>query len=1060
MRLPLFFIDRPIFAVVLSLLVCLLGLAALGRLPVSEYPDVVPPSIVVVAQYPGAAPETIASTVAGPLEQQMTGLPHLLYMGSQSTPSGVMQLTLTFHLGTDLDRVLTEVQNRIQRASPRLPEEVRRLGVFAEKRSPDMLMVIGISVPEQGASALELANFCRLRLRDELLRVPGVGEAQVYGAGQYAMRVWLDPERMAARAITPGEVVAAIREQNLQIASGALGAPPAPPGTAFELAVVSRDRLATPEQFADIVVRRTPEGRLVRLGEVARVELGADEESVIGMIDNRRAVLIPVIQQPGSNALAVAAEVRRTLERLAPTLPAGARLEVLYDPTAFVRDSIAEVVRTLGEAVLLVAAVVLLFLKSWRAALIPLAAVPVSVIGTFAVMQAAGFSINTLTLFGLVLSIGIVVDDAIVVVENCERHLAMGKTPRQAARDAMREVAGPIVAITLVLASVFIPTALIGGLTGRFYQQFALTIAISTVLSAFNSLTLSPALAALLLRHGTASSSRLGRVLARFDRGFGAAGAAYARAVQGIVRKLVLGIALYAALLAATWGLLAITPTSFIPQQDKGYLIAFARLPDGASVERTEQALQRLGEIALADPEVDGIVQFAGLSISGFVPQSNFGLAFIRLKPFAERPPPADPSPMPMVARRLNAAFYDGVPDALAAALPLPPVLGLGTTGDFKLYLQDRANLGLPALFAAAQQVMAEAAKDPRLFRVMTYSTLGTPRLRLDIDAAKAYAQGVRLADINEALTAYFGRIYANDFNLFDRTWQVLVSGEAAARAHREDLERAMVRAQDGRLVPLASFVSVHETAGPDRVQTYNAWLALDLNGAPFPGRTGDEAKRAMEEILARALPPGIGWEWTDLTYQQVIAGDAGRWVFPASVLLVFLVLAAFYESLVLPLAIILVVPLSALAGLAGIWIMVFAGQAIPDNSIMTQVGLIVLIGLACKNAILIVEFARDAEVERRQPPLAAIAEACRLRFRPVIMTSIAFILGVLPLLLVSGAGAELRHATGTVVFFGMIGVTLIGLLFTPLFYALLRRLIPRPLAHDDGEAPPAPQRP
>ncbi len=1044
MRLPLFFIDRPILAIVVSLLVTLLGGLALTRLPVSEYPEVVPPSIGIVAVYPGASPETVATTVAGPLEQQMTGLEGLLYMGSQSTPDGTMQLTLTFHLGTDLDRVLTDVQNRIQRATPRLPEEVRRLGVTAEKQSPNMLMVIGLSVPEQGISTLDLANFARLRLRDELMRVPGVSDAQIFGAGEYAMRVWLDPERMAARSLTPSDVVGAIREQNLQVAAGSLGQQPAPAGSSFELTITSQGRLSTAEEFGAIIVRRTAEGRQVRLDEVARVEIGADGYGVLGMLNNRGAVLIPVMQEPGSNALAVSDAVQATMLRLAPTLPPGVSSSVVYDPTTFVRDSISQVVITLAEAIALVVLVVILFLQTWRASIIPLAAVPVSVIGTFAVMLALGFTVNSLTLFGLVLAIGIVVDDAIVVVENVERHIALGKSPREATRQAMREVSGPILAITLVLASVFIPTALIGGLSGRFYQQFALTIAISTVISAFNSLTLSPALAALILKPHQPGhrpgGALLGGFFAGFNRLFASASAGYAATVRGVVRKAGLSLAVYGLLVFAGYSLFKMTPTSFIPQQDKGFLIAFAKLPDGASLERTEKVVREMGRIALADPEVDRVVQFAGLSINGFVPQSNFGLMFIGLKPFKDRPKPDGPSPMPAVAIRLNMQYMQ-VADSFGLALPLPPILGLGTTGGFRLYLQDKGDVGLPGLFAAGNAVMGAAAADPRLFQVITYSTLGVPRVAVDIDTPKALAQGVRPAEIHDALAGYFGRYYANDFNRFNRTYQVTVTGDAGFRDRLDDLDRAMVRTGSGKMVPLTTFVSVRETAGPDRVQSYNTYIALDINGGPAPGRSGDEAKVAMEEILAKTLPPGVGWEWTEITYQQVIAGDTAALVLPLCVLLVFLVLAAFYESLVLPLAIILVVPLTALAALAGIWTMVFAGQAIPDNSIMTQIGLIVLIGLACKNAILVVEFARDAEIHRGLSPYDAVMEACRLRLRPVVMTSIAFILGVLPLVLASGAGSELRKATGMVVFFGMIGVTIFGLNFTPVFYHVLRRL-------------------
>ncbi len=1055
MRLPQFFIDRPIFAAVLSVVIVLLGVLALQRLPVSEYPEVVPPSIQITAAYPGASPETVAATVAGPLEQQMTGLEGLLYMGSQSTPDGTMQLTLTFALGTDLNPVLTEVQNRIQRATPRLPEEVRRLGVTSQKSSPNMLMVLGLYSEDGTMSTLDLANYGRLRIRDQLMRVQGVSDAPVFGAGEYAMRVWLDPDRMAARGLTPSDVVAAIREQNLQVAAGSLAQQPVASPTAFELTITTPGRLSEPAEFERIVLRRDAEGRMTRLGEVARIELGGTTYGVRSLLNNRKSVGIPIFQASGSNALAVSDGVVKTMEGLQDSLPAGIKWEVIYDPTSFVRISIHEVVITLAIAICLVVLVVVVFLQTWRASLIPLIAVPVSIIGTFAVMVPMGFTINALTLFGLVLAIGIVVDDAIVVVENVERNIANGLDPRNATRQAMREVSGPILATALVLSSVFIPTAFISGLTGQFYQQFALTIAISTVISAFNSLTLSPALAALLLKPhipGHVPGGRLfGWFFAGFNRLFAAAGSGYVATTRGIVRKAGIALAVYAILVLAGVKLFSMTPTSFIPDQDKGFLIAFAKLPDGASLDRTDAVVQEMGRIALENPAVERVVQFPGLSISGFVPQSNFGLMFIGLKDYHERPGLAGSSQMQ--AMQLNGR-YASIPDAFAMALSPPPILGLGMSGGFKLYLEDRGNLGIEALWGAAGAVMGQAAKDPRLFQVISYSTLGVPRIAVDVDKEKVLAQGLRLAEVYDAMTGYFGQYYANDFNRFNRTYQVTVSADAPFRSTIADLERVQVRSGNGTMVPLSAFVHVRETAGPDRIIGYNTYLALDIQGGAFPGKTGDEAKAAMEEILARTLPPGIGYEWTDLTYQQELAGNTAVYVFPVCVLLVFLVLAAFYESLVLPMAIILIVPLTILAALSGIWLMALAGFGFPDNNIMTQIGLIVLVGLACKNAILVVEFARDAEIHRGLKPYDAVLEACRLRLRPVLMTSIAFILGVFPLVIATGAGSELRRATGVVVFFGMIGVTIFGLNFTPVFYYTLRRIFRGRLhmAHDIEE--------
>jgi hydrophobe/amphiphile efflux-1 (HAE1) family protein len=1042
MRLPQYFIDRPIFAAVLSVVITLLGVLALNRLPISEYPEVIPPSIRITAAYPGASPETVASTVAGPLEQQMTGLDGLLYMGSQSTPDGTMQLSLTFALGTDLNPVLTDVQNRIQRATPRLPEEVRRLGVTAQKSAPSMLMVVGLYSEDGKMSTLDLANFGRLRIRDQLMRVKGVNDAPVFGAGEYAMRVWLDPDRMAARGLTPSDVVGAIREQNVQIAAGSLAQQPVAAPTGFELTITTQGRLSEPAEFEAIVVRRDAAGRLTRLGDVARVELGATTYGVRSMLNNRKSVAIPIFQASGSNALEVSDGVRDVMQGLERSLPAGVKWEVIYDPTEFIRVSIKAVITTLAEAIALVVLVVILFLQSWRASIIPLIAVPVSIIGTFAVMVPLGFTINALTLFGLVLAIGIVVDDAIVVVENVERNIANGLNPRDATRQAMREVSGPILATALVLASVFIPTAFISGLTGQFYQQFALTIAISTVISAFNSLTLSPALAALLLKPhepGRVAGGKLfGWFFAGFNRAFALAGGGYLATTRSVVRKAGIAIVCYLLLVVAGGWLFSKTPTSFIPDQDKGFLIAFAKLPDGASLDRTETVITEMGRIALADPNVERVVQFTGLSISGFVSQSNFGLMFIGLKDYTQRP--GQQGHLSSVAMRINGQ-YAGIPDAFAMSLMPPPIQGLGMSGGFKLYLEDRGNLGIEALWGAARAVMQEAGKDPRLFQVLSYSTLGVPRVAVDVDKEKVLAQGLRLAEVYDALTGYFGQYYANDFNRFNRTYQVTVSADANFRATIADLERVKVRSGNGTMVPISSFVRVHETAGPDRVLGYNTYLALDIQGGAFPGRTGDEAKVAMEQILARSLPPGIGYEWTELTYQQDLAGNTAIYVFPMCVLLVFLVLAAFYESLVLPLAIILIVPLTILAALGGVWLMFFAGLGIADNNIMTQIGLIVLVGLACKNAILVVEFARDAEIHRGLKPYDAVMEACRLRLRPVLMTSIAFILGVLPLVLASGAGAELRRATGVVVFFGMIGVTIFGLNFTPVFYSTLRRI-------------------
>jgi hydrophobe/amphiphile efflux-1 (HAE1) family protein len=1036
--LPQYFIDRPIFAGVLSVLIVLLGGLSMLRLPVSEYPEVVPPTIAVNATYPGASPETIATTVASPLEQQMTGIDGLLYLFSQSTPDGAMGLTLTFKIGTDLDKALVEVQNRVQVATPRLPEEVRRLGITTNKATRNLLMVVHLKSPDSSVDMLTLSNYARLYAKDQLARLPGISDVPVFGAGEYSMRVWLDPERMAARGLEPSDVVAAIREQNVQVAAGTLAQQPVGKPTAFELVITTQGRLETTKQFEDIIVRRGPEGQIVRMRDVARVELGASTYALRSLLNNKPAAAMPIIQAPGSNALEVSNLVRAKMDELSKSFPPGIAYEVVYDPTQFIRASIEAVVHTLLEALALVVLVVILFLQTWRASLIPLIAVPVSIIGTFAVMHAFGFSINALSLFGLVLAIGIVVDDAIVVVENVERHIALGESPREATRQAMREVSGPIMATALVLGSVFIPTAFISGLTGRFYQQFALTIAISTAISAFNSLTLSPALAALLLKPHAAGAQPGGLLLGwffrLFNRFFAASSNAYVGVTRRVVRLSVVALLLYAVLLGATGWLFKTTPTGFVPAQDKGFLICIAALPEGASLDRTEAVVRQLGDIVLKDKAIDGAVAFPGLSINGFSTSSNSAVVFVRLKPYEQRPGMENYSQV--VAARLQQQLF-GISDALVLAVNTPPIIGLGSTGGFKLFVEDRGNVGREALFQAVQAALMEARKRPELNPALTYtfSTLSVPRLAVDVDREKVLSQGLRMSDIYDAMQGYFGTIYANDFNRFGRTWQVNVQGDADFRLTSADFKRIKVRNGEGQMVPLASFITTREIAGPDRAMQYNTVPAIDLNGEAAPFVSGDQAQAAITEVLNATLPAGVGFEWTDLTYQQKLAGNTALYVFPMCVLLVILVLAAFYESLTLPLAIVLIVPMCLLSALIGV------NLVHSDNNIMTQIGLIVLVGLACKNAILIVEFAKEAEVYRGLDPVAAALEACKLRLRPILMTSLAFIFGVLPLVIATGAGAELRHATGIAVFAGMIGVTAFGLLLTPVFYVVLRKL-------------------
>ncbi len=1050
MRLPHYFIDRPIFATVLSVILILIGTLSVSRLPISEYPEVIPPTISIIANYPGANPETVATTVASPLEQQMVGVPGMLFMQSQSNLDGLMTLTLTFKIGEDLDKVLVDVQNRIQRATPRLPEEVRRLGVTAIKVSANLLMVVHITSPDESQDMLTLSNFGRLSVRDRLASVPGVGDARIFGAGEYSMRVWLDPDRMAARKLIPNDVIQAIREQNVQIAAGTLAQQPVNKATGFELTVTTQGRLSEPKEFENVIIRRGEAGQLLRLGDVARVELGAASYNLRSLLDNKPAAAIPIFQSPGSNALDTAQLVRDAMADLKKTFPPGIDYSIVYDTTMFVRASIDAVKWTLGEAIALVVLVVLLFLQTWRASIIPLLAVPVSLIGTFAVMHAMGFSINTLSLFGLVLAIGIVVDDAIVVVENVERNIANGLTPRLATKQAMREVSGPILATALVLCSVFIPTAFISGLTGQFYQQFALTIAISTAISALNSLTLSPALAALLLKphrkEHQPGGLLFGWFFSRFNRSFAWSSKAYVGATRRVIRFSSMAVIIYGGLLALTWFGFQKIPSAFVPDQDKSYLVCVAKLPDGASLDRTEAVIRRMSELSLKHPAIDGAVAFPGLSPAGFSNAPNYGMIFVRLKPYAKRQGPTMTGQA--VAGALSGQF-SSIPDALAFALQPPAILGLGNSKGGKLYLQDRGNVGLPVLFHSAQQVLGAAAQTGKFDftgPTRTDSTMGVPQIRVDIDRDKVVADGLRMTDVTDALQGNFGSVYVNDLNLFGRTWQVNVQADAPHRLATTDLDHVKVRNANGRMVPLSSFISVHEIAGPDKTVHYNTLPAIDINVAAAAGVSGDEAKAVMEDILAKNLPPGVTYEWTDLIYQQILAGDTALYVFPLCVLLVLLVLAAFYESWVLPIAIILIVPMCLLSALVGVWM---TGG---DNNIMTQIGLIVLVGLACKNAILIVEFAKEAEIHRHLSPLDAALDACRLRLRPILMTSLAFIMGVLPLVVATGAGAELRHATGIAVFAGMIGVTAFGLILTPVFYVVLRTVIGGKLKHTDDE--------
>jgi multidrug efflux pump len=1051
MNLPKFFIDRPIFAGVLSILIFIAGLLAIRGLPISEYPDVVPPSVVVRAQYPGANPKVIAETVATPLEESINGVEGMLYMGSQATTDGLMTLTVTFKLGTDPDRAQQLVQNRVSQAEPRLPEEVRRLGVTTVKSSADLTMVVHLISPSERYDMTYLRNYAVLNVRDRLARIPGVGQVQLFGSGDYSMRVWLDPNRVAEHGLSASDVVRAIREQNIQAAAGSVGASPGLAGVDVQMAINAQGRLQNEEDFGNIVVKSGAGGAVTRLKDLGRIELGAADYSLRSLLDNKPAVAIPIFQAPGGNALAISDNVRAAMAELKAGMPEGVDYSIVYDPTQFVRASIHSVVTTLLEAVALVVLVVILFLQTWRASIIPLLAVPVSIVGTFAVMHLLGFSINALSLFGLVLAIGIVVDDAIVVVENVERNIEAGLSPREATYRAMREVSGPIVAIALVLVAVFVPLAFITGLTGQFYKQFALTIAISTVISAVNSLTLSPALAALLLKGHHEPKDALTRGMDRafgwlfrgFNRAFGRGSQAYGRGVGAVVKRKALMLAIYGGLVLATFGLFKAVPGGFVPGQDKQYLVGFAQLPDGATLDRTEDVIRQMGDIALKHPDVQSAVAFPGLSINGFTNSSNSGIVFVTLKPFAERRRAEQSGGA--VAIALNRQFA-GIGEAFIAMFPPPPVQGLGTTGGFKLQLQDRGSVGYAGMDQAVKAFLAKAYQTPELAGLYSSFQVNVPQLFADVDRTKARQLGVPVTDVFDTLQIYLGSQYVNDFNRFGRTYSVRVQADAQHRARAEDVGQLKVRSTSGEMIPLAALMTLTPSAGPERAMRYNGFLSADINGSPAPGVSSSEARAAIERIAAETLPPGVGYEWTELTYQEILAGNSALWVFPLAILLVYLVLAAQYESLTLPIAILLIVPMALLSAMTGVWL---SGG---DNNVFTQIGLIVLVGLSAKNAILIVEFARELELAGRSPVAAAL-EASRLRLRPILMTSAAFVMGVLPLVLASGAGAEMRSAMGVAVFAGMIGVTLFGLVLTPVFYVVVRALAGNRSLKSHGES-------
>ncbi|MBX9754866.1 MAG: efflux RND transporter permease subunit [Pseudomonadaceae bacterium] len=1052
MNFSQFFIQRPIFAAVLSLIILIAGGISLFQLPISEYPEVVPPTVVVHAAFPGANPKVIGETVAAPLEQAITGVEQMLYMSSQSTADGKLSLTVTFALGTNLDTAQVQVQNRVTRTMPTLPIEVQRLGVTVDKASPDLTMVVHLTSPDNRYDMLYLSNYASLTIKDELAKLNGVGDVGLFGLGNYSLRVWLDPNKVASRGLTATDVVNAIREQNRQVAAGSLGAPPAAADNSFQLSINTQGRLVTEEEFANIIVRAGSDGQITRLKDIARIELGSSQYALRSLLNGQPAVAMPVFQRPGSNAIEISDAVRARMAELKQSFPEGVDYSIVYDPTIFVRGSIEAVVHTLLEALVLVVLVVILFLQTWRASIIPLVAVPVSLIGTFAVMHLLGFSLNALSLFGLVLAIGIVVDDAIVVVENVERNIGLGLNPVQATQKAMREVTGPIVATALVLCAVFVPTAFISGLSGQFYQQFALTIAISTVISAFNSLTLSPALAAVLLKSHDAPKDGFSKLLDRlfggwlfrpFNRFFERASLGYVRTVKRVLRGSAVALVVYAGLLGLTVLGFSTTPTGFVPPQDKQYLVAFAQLPDAASLDRTEAVIQRMSAIAGKHPGVENTVAFPGLSINGFTNSPNSGIVFTPLKPFDQR---TDPSmSASAIAADLNAQFAE-IQDAYIAIFPPPPVQGLGTIGGFRVQVEDRGGLGYEELYQQVQNVIAKSRNVPELAGLFSSYQVNVPQVDADIDRDKAKSHGVAIDEIFNTLQVYLGSLYANDFNRFGRTYQVNVQADQQFRLEPEQIGQLKVRNSSGEMVPLSTFVKVSDSAGPDRVMHYNGFITAEINGAAAPGYSSGQAEAAMEKLLKDELPNGMSYEWTELTYQKILSGNSAMLVFPLCVLLAFLVLAAQYESWSLPLAVILIVPMTLLSAITGV---ILSGG---DNNIFTQIGLIVLVGLACKNAILIVEFAKEQQ-EQGQDRFAAVLQACRLRLRPILMTSFAFIMGVVPLVLSSGAGAEMRHAMGVAVFSGMLGVTFFGLLLTPVFYVLIRGFVEARQAKQQAQA-------
>jgi hydrophobe/amphiphile efflux-1 (HAE1) family protein len=1039
MKLGRFFIDRPVFAIALSIAMLIVGIVAASRLPVSQYPEVIPPTVTVTAQYPGANAETIADTVATPIEQEVNGVDDMIYMQSQSTRDGRLTLTVTFRIGTDLDKAQVLVQNRVALAEPRLPDVVRRIGVSVAKNSPDFLLVVQLVSPDRSRDALYLSNYAAQQIEPVLSRLPGIGNVQIVAEREYAMRIWLDPDKVAEMGLSVAEVVDSLRSQNVQVASGTLAQPPVPNSRAFQPSISVQGRFVEPVEFEQIIIKRGDDGRIVRVRDVGRTELGAREYGTNAYINDTSATAILLFQRPGTNALDTSRDVQNTMRRLGRTLPSGVDYLMTYNPTEFfVRTSIDALEHTIYEAIVLVVLVVVVFLQSARTTVIPLLAIPVSLVGTFAVMAALGYTINTLTLFALVLAVGIVVDDAIVVVENVERYLREGRSAKDAARKTMDEVGGALISIALVLVSVFVPTMFLDGISGQFYRQFAVVIAVATIISAFNSLTLSPALSGLLLKAHDARAHRKPTIVSRlvspfidgFNRLFDTLSEGYAAATRRIVGGATGMLLLYGALVGGAVWIFSIVPRGFVPAADQGYLIAMADLPSGSSLQRTDAIVREMGARAREVAGVEWIHMFPGQSAATGTQSASAGVVYVQLEAFDKR---TDKSKSAAAIRAELEKRYADITGALVTIISPPTIRGIGASGGFSLRIQDINNRGPIALDAVTQRLVTALKADPRIQFALSPFRATTPEFYLDVDRTKAEMLDVPTSRVHETLEAYLGSAYVNDFNLSGRTYQVIVQAEGASRLDPEQIARLKVRSESGAMVPLGSIATFRTRSVPDRVPRYNLYPTAEVIGGAVPAVSSSAALALVEEIAAKTLPDGYAIEWTELSYQERLAAGGGV-IFFLSVVFVFLVLAAQYESWLLPLAVILIVPMCLLSAIAGV---MWMGQ---DNNIFTQVGLIVLVGLAAKNAILIVEFARDREAQG-EAVVEAVVQACRLRLRPILMTSLAFILGVVPLMLAEGAGAELRHAIGTAVFFGMLGVTFFGLIFTPVFYVAIRRL-------------------